>query len=132
MSIQHGIRASPSKEASRSIALLGKDNYASWPCKVKAALLVAKLWDLVSGVRVTPIIPAVISNVANTAIANQASVDTATAALDNYNDAYNAAASLIFNTISDAQMYYVRSVIEDPVATWKLLNRQDGNVDCYT
>lgn len=119
MSIQHGIRASPSEGASRSITLLGKDNYASWSCKVKAALLVAKLWDPVSGTRVKPVIPAAIGNASSTAIVNQLSVDTATAALDSYNDAYNAAASLIINTISDAQMYYVRSVIEDPVATWK-------------
>ena len=80
-----------------------------------------KLWDLVSQVRVKPVIPAAIGNTAKTALVNQASVDRATTTLDNYNDAYNAAASLIINTTSDAQMYYVRSVIEDLVATWKRL-----------
>ena len=119
--IQHGIRAPPSEGASISISLLGKDNYALWSCKVKATFLVAKLWDLVSGVRVKPVIPAAIGDAASTAIVNQLNVHTATTTLDIYNDAYNATASLIVNTISDAQMYYVRSVIEDLVATWKRL-----------
>ena len=126
MSIQHGVTAFPSEGTSRSITLLGKDNYAAWSCKVKSALLVAKLWDLVSRVRVKPIIPVAISNAENTAIANQASIDTTTASLDKHNDAYNATASLIINTISDAQMYYVKSVIEDPMATWKRLKNKIG------
>ena len=92
------------KEASKSIKLFGKDNYAACSCKVKAALSVAKLWDL----GVEPVIPATIGNAADTALVNQASVDTATkVALDNYNHAYNSAASLIISTTSDAQIKYV-------------------------
>ena len=72
-------------------------------------------------VKVKLIIPAAINNFANSAFAYQASITLATSALDNCNDAYNAVASLIINTISDVQMYYVRSVNEDPVATRKRL-----------
>ena len=88
-----------SKWSSGSITLLEKECYALWSCKVKAALLVAKLWDLVSGTRVKPVIPAAIGNASSTAIVNQLSVERATAALDSSNDAYNVAASLIINTI---------------------------------
>ena len=50
------------------------------------------------------VIPVAIGNAASTAIVNQLSVNTTTAALDNNNDAYNVVASLIINTISDAHM----------------------------
>lgn len=75
--------------------------------------------------RVKPIIPAAIRNDANTALVNQASIDTTIIALNNYNDAYNAIARLIDNsTISDAHMYYVKLVIEDHVAAWKRLKEK--------
>ena len=78
MSILHGIRASSTDGGNRSIALLGKDNYVAWSCRVEAALVVADLWDLVSGHRVQPVIPAEIRIADDTANANQASIDAAT------------------------------------------------------
>ena len=56
MSIQHGIRA-VSNEGTRfrtSSSLLTKNNYTAWSGKMKALLLVNRVWDLVSGTRRRP------------------------------------------------------------------------------
>ena len=58
------------RERNRSIALLGKDNYVAWSCRVEAALVVADSWDLVSGHRVQPVILAEIRTADGTANAN--------------------------------------------------------------
>ena len=56
MSIAHGIRA-VSNEGTRfrtTSSLLTKDNYTAWSSKMKALLLVNRVWDLVSGKRIRP------------------------------------------------------------------------------
>ena len=56
MAIPHGIRAVPT-EGTRfrtTSSLLTKDNYTAWSGKMKALLLVNRVWDLVSGKRTRP------------------------------------------------------------------------------
>lgn len=53
--------------------------------------------------------------------ANQAAIDTANKRLDDFEDAYNKAAYLIAESISDSEILSVMSVLEDPVATWDKL-----------
>ena len=56
MAIQHGIRAVPTKGTRfrTTSGLLTKDNYTPWSDKMKALLLVNRVWDLVSGKRTCP------------------------------------------------------------------------------
>ena len=56
MAIHHGIRAVPT-EGTRfrtTSSLLTRDNYTAWSAKMKALLLVNRVWDLVSGKRTRP------------------------------------------------------------------------------
>ena len=97
--------------------MLGKDNYVAWSCKIEDALVVADLWDLVSGHRVKPVNPTKIKSADGTANANRASIDAATREFKAFTKASAAVTSLFIKSISDTQMYHVRSVIKDPVAT---------------
>ena len=56
MNIQHGIGA-PSSEGGRITGmgiLLANSNYGAWSIKMKAMLLVNRVWDLVTGTRIRP------------------------------------------------------------------------------
>ena len=83
MSIEDGIRASPSVEASgsKTLHIVGKNNYNAWSDKTQSDLLSYELWDPVSGDRVILVIPTAIHNTVGTAAANQASIDTETTRL---------------------------------------------------
>ena len=90
---------------------------------MKALLLVNRVWDLVSGKRVRPN-PAPAEIVAAAGIVNQANIDSANKKLDDFEDAYNEAAWLITESISDSEIYSVHSVLEDPVATWNKIKEK--------
>lgn len=119
MLIQHSIRASFLDGGNRSLALLGKDNCVAWSCTVEASFVAEESWDLASRQQVKPVIPRVVRNTANTDSVNQASIDAATKELETYKKASSTTTSLLINTISDAQMCYMRSVIEDPIVIWE-------------
>ena len=124
MSIPHGIRA-VSKEGTRfktTSSLLTKDDYTAWSKKMKALLLVNRVWVLVSGKRTRPNpIPALVFG---EGVTNQAANDAATERLDDFEDAYNKVACLIAESISDAEILSVTAVLEDPVATWNKLEQK--------
>lgn len=77
MSIEDGIRASPSVGASSSktLHILGKNNYSAWSDRTQAYLLSYELWDLVTGDRAKPVIPTTILDAAGTTVTNQARID---------------------------------------------------------
>ena len=104
-------------------SLLTKDNYTTWSGKMKALLLVNRVWDLVSGKRTRP-------NPAPAAIgafgidSNQDAIDAANKNLDDFDDAYNKAACLLAESISDSEILSVISVLEDLVAVWNKLQQK--------
>ena len=106
MSIEDGIRASPSAGASsgKTIHILGKTNYSAWSDRIQAYLLSYELWDLVTGDRTRPVIPTAIHNTAGRAASNQASIDTETKDLKDYMKDFITASIIILNSISDEQM----------------------------
>ena len=55
---------------------------------------------------------------------NQAEIEAANTELDEFEDACNKAACLIPESISDAEILFVASVLEDPVATWDKLQQK--------
>ena len=83
---------------------------------MKALLLVNRVWDLVSSKR-TRLNPAP-ALVFGEGVTDQAAIDEATKRLDDFEDAYNKAACLITESISNAENLSVTTVLEDPVATW--------------
>ena len=89
---------------------------------MKALLLVNRVWDLVSGKRIRPNPPPAL--VFGEGVTNQAAIDEATKRLDDFEDAYNKAACLIAESISDAEILSVTTVLEDPVATWDKLRQK--------
>ena len=75
-----------------------------------------------------PVIPAAVKNIAHTDNANQATIDAAIRELETYNKASAAATSHLINTISDAQMYHIRSVNRGPIATWQKLRAKNERI----
>ena len=89
---------------------------------MKALLLVNRVWDLVSGKRTRPNpAPALVFGEGGT---NQDAIDVANKKIDDFEDAYNKAACLIAESISDAEILSVTTVLEDPVATWNKLQQK--------
>ena len=89
---------------------------------MKAVLLVNRVWDLVSGKRTRPNpVPALVFG---EGVTNQDAIDAATKKIDDFEDAYNKAACLIAESISDTEILSVTSVLEDPVATWNKLQQK--------
>ena len=124
--IPHGIRADPS-EGSRSRVnsnFLGKDNYAAWSGKCQIQLTIHKVWDVVNGSRLCPVVPAETHNPEGTVVTNQVEIDTAQQRVQAYTDAFNKAAGIIAETISDSQIYAVRSILGNPILTWKKLQEK--------
>ena len=126
MSIPHGIRA-VSNEGTQfrtTSSLLTKDNYTAGSGKMKALLLVNRVWDLVLGKRIrsNPAPAAIVAFGARNT--NQDAIDTANKKLDDFEDAYNKAACLIAEPITDSEILSVTSVMEDPVATWNKLRQK--------
>ena len=126
MNISHGIRA-PSSEGGRITgmdSLLTNSNYGAWSIKMKAMLLVNRVWDLVMGTRVrpNPAPPAVV--VAGAAHANQAEITAANKEIAAFEDAYMRASCLIAAAILDTEILAVSDVIDNPVATWAALSRK--------
>ena len=66
--------------------------------------------------------PALVHSIASTKIFNQATIDGRQKALDDYDDAYDKATSIIVYYVSDAEFVTIVNVIEDPVATWQKLD----------
>ena len=54
----------------------------------------------------------------------QAKIEAANTKLDEFEDASNRAACLISESISDAKILFVASVLEDPVAMWNKLQQK--------
>ena len=126
MSIEDGIKASPSVGASSSktLHILGKNNYSARSDRTLANLLSYELWDLVTGDRAKPVIPTAILDKASTTVTNQARIDTETTELRSYMKDFRTASRIILNSISDEQMAYIKPVITDPVAVWKRLQNK--------
>ena len=79
MNISHGIRA-PSSEGGRITGMgsqLSNSNYGAWSIKMKAMLLVNRVWDLVMGTRVRPNPAPTAVIVFGAAHANQAEITAA-------------------------------------------------------
>ena len=77
-------------------------------------LPVNRVWDVVSGRRTRPnLAPALVFG----GVTNQLAIDAAIKRLDDFEDAYNKAACLIAESISDTEILTVTAVLEDPVAT---------------
>ena len=111
--IPHGIRADPSK-GSRSRTnsnFLTKDNYAAWSGKIQIQLTIQKVWDVIIGTRRCPIVLAELYNVEGTVITNQATINAAKQRVRTYYETCNKAAGIIAKTISDSQVYVVRSTL---------------------
>ena len=124
--IPHGIRADP-PEGSRPRVhsnFLGKDNYAAWSGKLQIQLNIHKVWDVVNGTRLCPIVPTEIYNPEGTVVTNQAAINNAEQRVQSYTDAFNKAAGIIAETISDSQIYVVRSTLGNPILTWKKLQEK--------
>ena len=102
--IPHGIKADP-LEGTRSRVnsnFLGKDNYAAWSRKCQIQFTIQKVWDVVNGNRLCPVVPAKIHNPEGTVVTNQAAINTAQQRVQAYTDAFNKAAGIIAETISDS------------------------------
>ena len=55
---------------------------------------------------------------------NQDAIDAANKKLDDFDDAYNKAACLLAESISDSEILSVTSVLEDSVAVWNKLQQK--------
>ena len=122
MNNQHGITA-PSSAGGRIIGmgiLLTNSNYKAWSIKMKAMLLVNRVWDLITGTRVrpNPALEAVV--VFGQAHANQAEITAANRGLTAFEDAYMRASCLI--AISDSEILVVSDVIDNPTETWEIVD----------
>ena len=126
MNISHGIRA-PSNEGGRFTgmgSLLTNSNYRAWSIKMKAMMLVHRVWDLVTGTRIRlDMAPAAVV-VAGAAHANQAEIKAANKKIATFEDAYMRASCLIAAAISDAEILAVSDVIDNPTTIWATLSRK--------
>ena len=126
MSIEDGIRASPSAGASgsKTLHIVGKNNYSAWSDRTEADLLSYELWDRIIGDRAKLVILTAILDAAGTTVTNQARIDTETTELRSYMKDFRTASRIILNSISDEHMAYIKPVITDPVAVWKRLQNK--------
>ena len=131
MSIPHGIRA-VSSDGTRFRAIsnqLNKDNYSQWSARLKGILTVNKVWDIVSEQRIRP--PRPISHVFGEEVATPEAIEEAAIVADNYDryrDDFNRAACLLAESISDPVLDGITSILADPVAVWKKLERKFARV----
>ena len=77
-------------------------------------LLVNRVWDLVCGKRTRPNPTPTL--VFGGGVTNHDAIDIANGKIDDSEDAYNEAACLIAESISDSEMLSIPSVLEDPIA----------------
>ena len=91
---------------------------------MKQLLIAHRLWDLVSGKRVRPNAAPEPVGTFGAPPTNQTEIEAANTKLDAFEDACNKAACLISESISDAEILFVASVLEDPVATWDKLQQK--------
>ena len=89
--------------------------------KVEGALTASDIWDVFSGERKAPIVPAAIRNKDDTATVNQGNITTKIAELRSYKKDSKQAASYLLNMISDNQLFHVKPIRTNPVAMWKRL-----------
>ena len=61
--------------------------------------------------------PAEIHNLDGMVVTNRAAIDSAQQRVQAYRDAFNKAAGIIVETISDSQIYAVRSILGNPILT---------------
>ena len=126
MNNQHGIRA-PSSEGGRITGmgiLLTNSNYGAWSIKMKAMLLVNRVWDLVTGTRVRPNPAPKAVVVFGQAHANRAEITAANRELTAFEDACMRASCLIAAAISDSEILAVSDVIDNPTEKWAALSRK--------
>lgn len=97
-------------------SLLTKNNYTACSGKMKAILLVNKVWD-VAGTRRRPNPAPDLVIVFGEAYANQAAIDAANEEVDAFEDAYLKAAFVIADSIPDTEILSVTAVLLDPVVT---------------
>ena len=131
MSILHGIRA-VSFEGTRFRATsnqLNKDNYSQWSARLKGILMVNKVRDIVNEDRVKP--PQPKEHELGEEIVTPEAIATATTAADKYDkylEDYTRAACLLAESISDAELVAITTVLDDPVAIWTKLQRKFARV----
>ena len=91
---------------------------------MKQLLIAHRVWDLVSGKRVRPNAAPEPVGTLGAPPTNQTEIEAANTKMDEFEDACNKAACLISESISDAEILFVASVLEDPVATWDKLQQK--------
>ena len=91
---------------------------------MKQLLLANEVWDLVSGKRTRPNAISDHVGIFGSPPTNQAAIDSANQKLDDSEDACKRAVCLIFESILDAEILSVSTVLEDPVATWNKLQQK--------
>ena len=69
---------------------------------------------MVIGTRQCPIVPTKVYDIEGTVITNEVAINTAQRKVESYYDAFHKAAGIIAETISDFQVYDVRSTLSTP------------------
>ena len=116
MSIPHGIRA-VSFEGTRFKATsnqLNKDNYTQWSAILKGTLMVNKVGDIVNEDRIKPPQPKV--HELGVEVATSKAIAVAIIAADKYDgylEDYTRAACLLAESISDAELVAITTVLDD-------------------
>ena len=119
MSIPHGIRA-VSYEGTRFRTKgnqPNKDNYTQWSARLKGIFMVNKVWDIVNEDRIKPPQPEV--HELGVEVTTPEAIAAATTAADKYDkylEDYTRAACLLAESISDAELVAITTVLDDPVA----------------
>ena len=119
MSIQHGIRAVSSEGTifRATSNQLNKDNYSQWSARLKGILMVNEVWDIVNEDRIRP--PRPRAHELGEEVATQEAIVAATTAADKYDkylEDYTRAACVLAESISDAELVAITTVLDDPVA----------------
>ena len=114
-----------SSEGTRFMATsnqLNKDNYTQWSAKQKGILMVNKVWDIVNEDRIKP--PRSEVHELGEEVATQEAIVAATTAADKYDrylEDYTKAACLLAESISDAELVAITTILDDLVAIWTKL-----------
>ena len=91
--------------------------------------MINKVWDIVNEDRITP--PRRRAHELGEEVATQEAIVAATTAADKYDkylEDYTRAARLLAESISDAELVAITTVLDDPVAIWTKLQRKFARV----
>ena len=91
---------------------------------MKQLLIAQRVWDLVSGKRIRPNATLEPVGTFGAPPTNQAEIEAANTKLNEFEDDCDKAACLISESISDVEILFVASVLEDPAATWDKLQQK--------